>query len=107
MSEPVEAPGTLAVLTNLFGVARRQRQTSHLIKPFAGLETMRPTHADFSEVCIETFMVTSWLEHLRQHRRVTNADRVVQNAVREFGSASEPKVSHFIAVSFVSSNEPQ
>ncbi len=54
---------------------------------------------------LETFMVTSWLEHLRQHHRVTNADRVVQDAIRAFGSASEPKVTHFIAVSFGSSNE--
>jgi MFS family permease len=49
---------------------------------------------------LETFMVTSWLEHLRQHHRVTNADRVVQDAIREFGAAAEPKVTHFIAANF-------
>jgi MFS family permease len=49
---------------------------------------------------LETFMVASWLEHLRQHQRVTNADRVVQDAIREFGAAAEPKVTHFIAASF-------
>ena len=54
---------------------------------------------------LETFMVTSWLEHLRQHHRVTNADRIVQDTIRQFGSASEPKVSHFIAASFGPSNE--
>ncbi len=47
---------------------------------------------------LETFMVASWLEHLRQHQRVTNADRVVQDAIREFGAAAEPKVTHLIAV---------
>ncbi len=52
-------------------------------------------------------MVTSWLEHLRRYHRVTNADRVVQDAIRAFGSASEPKVTHFIAASFGSSNELQ
>src|SRR4029077_15134831 len=52
---------------------------------------------------LETFMVASWLEHLRQHHRVTNADRVVQNAIRAFGSAAEPKVTHFIAADFRSS----
>ena len=46
---------------------------------------------------LETFMVASWLEHLRQHQRVTNADRVVQDAIREFGAATEPMVTHFIA----------
>lgn len=49
---------------------------------------------------LETFMVASWLEHLRQHRRATNADRVIQDAIREFGAAAEPKVTHFIAANF-------
>jgi hypothetical protein len=49
---------------------------------------------------LETFMVASWLEHLRQHERVTNADRVVQDAIREFGAATEPRITHFIAADF-------
>jgi hypothetical protein len=46
---------------------------------------------------LETFMVASWLEHLRQHQRVTNADRIIQDAIREFGAMAVPKVTHFIA----------
>jgi MFS family permease len=46
---------------------------------------------------LETFLVVSWLEHLRQHRRVTNADRVLQGRIRELSGDVEPKVSHFIA----------
>src|ERR1700754_3318385 len=46
---------------------------------------------------LETFMVASWLEHLRQHHRVTNADRVVKDAIREFAAPAEPKITHFIA----------
>jgi quinol monooxygenase YgiN len=46
---------------------------------------------------LETFLVESWMEHLRQHERVTNADRVVQEAVRQFNLAGPPKVTHFIA----------
>lgn len=46
---------------------------------------------------LETFMVVSWVEHLRQHGRVTNADRMVQDAIRDFGAAAEPKVTHFVA----------
>ncbi len=53
---------------------------------------------------LETFMVASWLEHLRQHRRVTNADRVIQDAIREFGAAAKPKVTHFIAANFPQSS---
>jgi hypothetical protein len=47
---------------------------------------------------IETFLVDSWLEHLRQHERVTNADRVVQEAVDRFQLAGAPTVTHYIAV---------
>jgi len=46
---------------------------------------------------LETFLVESWLEHLRQHERVTNADRIVQEAVRRFHIHGAPKVTHFIA----------
>ena len=46
---------------------------------------------------IETFLVESWLEHLRQHERVTVADRLVQEAVERFHLSGEPKVTHFIA----------
>jgi MFS family permease len=46
---------------------------------------------------VETFLVGSWMEHLRQHERVTNADRLVQEAVQRFHLDGEPKVTHFIA----------
>src|SRR5207245_2556659 len=46
---------------------------------------------------VETFLVESWLEHLRQHARVTNADRVLQTEVRKFNLEGEPKVTHMIA----------
>ncbi len=45
----------------------------------------------------ETFLVESWMEHLRQHERVTKADRVVQGAVDKFHLDGEPKVTHFVA----------
>ena len=47
---------------------------------------------------LEYFLVTSWLEHLRQHERVTHADADQQAEVRGFhiGDAP-PKVSHFVA----------
>ena len=55
---------------------------------------------------LETFLVASWLEHLRQHQRVTNADRIVQDAIREFGAKSAPKVTHFVAATSLSSRFP-
>jgi predicted MFS family arabinose efflux permease len=46
---------------------------------------------------VETFMVESWLEHMRQHERVTNADRVLEMQVKRFNLDGEPKVTHLIA----------
>jgi quinol monooxygenase YgiN len=46
---------------------------------------------------VETFLLESWMEHLRQHERVTEADRLVQEAVHRFQISGAPKVTHFIA----------
>ena len=44
---------------------------------------------------VETFMTDSWLEHLRLHQRMTNTDRVAEEAVRRF-SIGEVKATHLI-----------
>jgi predicted MFS family arabinose efflux permease len=46
---------------------------------------------------VEVFMLVSWAEHLRQHERVTNADRKMQELVNRFQVQGSPKVSHLIA----------
>lgn len=47
---------------------------------------------------VETFTVESWLEHLRQHDRITNADRALQEALRAFQTGEVPPVvRHFAA----------
>ena len=46
---------------------------------------------------VETFLLEAWLEHLRQHERVTNADRVFQDTVNRFNIDGPPKVTHLIA----------
>jgi hypothetical protein len=46
---------------------------------------------------VETFLVESWLEHLRQHERVTNADHIFQDTVNRFNIEGTPKVTHLIA----------
>ena len=45
---------------------------------------------------LETFLLDLWLEHLRQHKRVTRADRVLQAHVRSYLKA-ETIVTHLIA----------
>jgi hypothetical protein len=47
---------------------------------------------------LETFLLDSWIEHLRQHARVTHADRELQEAVHRFQADGPPKVTHLIAV---------
>ncbi len=46
---------------------------------------------------VETFTAESWLEHLRQHDRMTNADRVQQQSLGAyFVDATPPVVRHFV-----------
>ena len=47
---------------------------------------------------VETFLVESWVEHLRQHRRGTADDRQLIDRVRSFhvGDAP-PRVSHLLS----------
>jgi hypothetical protein len=46
---------------------------------------------------VETFLVDSWLEHLRQHARVTNADRVLQDTIQGLQTGGASAVTHFVA----------
>ena len=46
---------------------------------------------------IETFLVESWVEHLRQHERVTNADRVIEHGAERFHTRGSPTVTHLVA----------
>jgi hypothetical protein len=47
---------------------------------------------------LETFVVASWAEHLRQHERMTVSDREWEDAARAFHLGPDaPKVTHWIA----------
>jgi len=47
---------------------------------------------------IESFIVESWLEHLRQHERFTVSDREISKRIRSFQTGGKPViVQHFIA----------
>jgi quinol monooxygenase YgiN len=46
---------------------------------------------------VETFLVESWVEHLRQHQRGTVADRAIEEAARAFHvGATPPQTAHLI-----------
>jgi hypothetical protein len=44
---------------------------------------------------LESFVVTSWAEHLRQHDRITQADSELEQRVRSH-AVEEPIVRHLI-----------
>lgn len=46
---------------------------------------------------VENFKVDSWIEHMRQHERVTQADRELQESVDRFQISGAPTVTHLIA----------
>ena len=46
---------------------------------------------------VEAFMLDSWIEHLRQHERVSNTARELQHSVNSFDMSGAPKVTHLIA----------
>jgi hypothetical protein len=47
-------------------------------------------------VYLETFTVSSWAEHLRQHERATRADSELEERLRRAARA-EPAVRHLIS----------
>ena len=60
---------------NRFGRIRR-RDGAYSWGVFRDLETL--------DRFLETFLVDSWAEHLRQHERVTLADRAIEERVRSW-----------------------
>jgi MFS family permease len=55
-------------------------------------DTANPSHY------VETFLVESWAEHMRQHARITNEDRTAQDLARSFHLGEiQPRVTHLIA----------
>lgn len=47
---------------------------------------------------VETFISASWIEHLRQHERITKADIAMEDKARSFHvGTTPPRISHLIA----------
>jgi hypothetical protein len=54
---------------------------------------------------VEVFLVESWVEHLRQHKRVTDEDWADAAAVRGLHAGDRPpRVSHLVAAGPVASS---
>jgi MFS family permease len=48
------------------------------------------------ERMIETWLVDSWLEHMRQHRRVTRSDQALEERAGRFAREA-PRINHYVA----------
>ncbi|HEY6191708.1 MAG TPA: MFS transporter [Bacteroidota bacterium] len=85
--KPENAPGFSAAIHALGKVRRRDGAIQWGV--FTDLED--------PEKHVETFIVESWAEHLRQHDRVTMADREVELKAQSFHSGpAVPEVRHLI-----------
>jgi MFS family permease len=55
--------------------------------------------AEIGDRYLEYFLVTSWLDHMRQHQRVSYADQALQAEIRLLHSDSEPPVvTHYLSL---------
>lgn len=111
MSADLHAGGGPVMVRITYRIARTdQARFGEAIRPLGRVRRRDGAYAwgvmvdvEDPERVIEWFLVASWEEHLRQHRRVSRADRAVQDAVRAFHrDASAPAVEHSIALPLVS-----
>jgi hypothetical protein len=84
--DPKDRQGFLTALENLAGERRRDGAYA-----WGGFEDLAQRGR-----FVETFLVESWLEHLRQHQRVTQDGRRLQDQVQRL-ALETPKVTHLIA----------
>ena len=74
--------------------AAHAQTSAAAMEPFAGDSLKTPRRP---AGIIETFVVESWAEHLRQHERVTISDREVEARALAFHQGDgPPKVTHWI-----------
>ena len=77
---------------------RLSRQLTQLRKRDGAFFWEMYSRAGKANCLVEVFMVSSWLEHLRQHARVTVVDKQLQDKLRSLiVKETRPKRSHFIA----------
>jgi len=78
-----------AFLTALVPLARQRRRDG-------GYEWNVFQDTAHPERMLETWLVDSWLEHLRQHHRITRADRAIEERVQLL-AREPPRITHYIA----------
>jgi MFS family permease len=95
--------GPVLVLIEYRIEAENREQFLRALKPYARL-LRRDGAYDFGIYedpadegrYVETFMTDSWVNHLRLHRRLTNADRTIEQAVRRFQVGEASPATHLV-----------
>ncbi len=83
---------------NIEEFLRLSRQLKQLRKRDGAFFWEMYSKAGAADCRVEVFMVNSWLEHLRQHARVTVLDKHLQDRIRSLlKEDSKPERSHYIA----------
>lgn len=75
------------------------QQLGHARRRNGAMEWLVAEDTTTPGTCLETFVDSSWLEHLRQHERVTADDHVLQQHVLEVladAGAQPPRIRHFV-----------
>jgi MFS family permease len=103
-AESIENDAGPVLVTLRYQVAARNRAA--FLKAVRPLERQRRRGGAYAwaifedaaqaDVFLEIFLADSWLEHLRQHEHVTQADRAVQDRVISLAEAP-PHVTHLVA----------
>jgi quinol monooxygenase YgiN len=92
MAEYDIAPEEADAFVDAMQPVRRLRLRDGALRWDLFQDTAEPTH------WVETFMVESWNEHLRQHSRVTHADRDIEALAWAYHRGGDgPRVTHLIA----------
>lgn len=108
IAEPVEHDRGPVTITIEYRIARENRAA--FLAAIARLAPERRRDGAFAwgvsedaadpERIVEWFMVESWAEHLRQHRRVSLADADIQAEVARFHAGPEkPVITHLLGLS--------
>jgi hypothetical protein len=64
-------------------------------RQIAGRDNRREPMESLADAHVETFLIRSWAEHLRQHERSTKADREVEDRLQTYVTGV-PKVRHLV-----------